>query len=60
MKALRQLAENDIRWQCAGITKIHLTMPLSFFVVKPVKSINMKSNVCNSLNCSAQYIGRHD
>ena len=27
MKALRQLAENDIRWQCAGITKIRLTMP---------------------------------
>jgi hypothetical protein len=33
---------------------------LSFFVVKPVKPINMKSNVCNSLNCSAQYIGCHD
>ena len=33
---------------------------LSFFVVKPIKPINMKSNVCNSLNCSAQYIGRHD
>jgi hypothetical protein len=30
---------------------------LFFFVVKP---INMKSNVCNSLNCSAQYIGCHD
>jgi hypothetical protein len=26
----------------------------------PHKPINMKSNVCNSLNCSAQYIGRHD
>jgi hypothetical protein len=33
---------------------------LSFFVVKPIKPINMKSNVCNSLNYSAQYIGRHD
>ena len=33
---------------------------LSFFVVKPIKPINMKSNVCNSLNYSAQYIGRDD
>jgi hypothetical protein len=33
---------------------------LPIFVVKPIKTINMKSNVCNSLNCSAQYIGRHD
>ena len=35
-------------------------VPLSFFVVKPIKPINMKSKVCNSLNYSAQYIGRHD
>ena len=26
----------------------------------PIKPINMKSNVCNSLNYSAQYIGCHD
>jgi hypothetical protein len=33
---------------------------LSFFVVKPIKPNNMKSNVCNSFNYSAQYIGRLD
>ena len=33
---------------------------LSFFVVKPIKPINMISNVCNSRNYSAQYIRRHD
>jgi hypothetical protein len=35
---------------------IRYIVVLSFFVVKPIKPINMKSNVCNSLNCSAQYI----
>jgi len=34
---------------------IHLLYCPSFFVVKPIKSINMKLNVCNSLNYSAQY-----
>ena len=34
---------------------IHLLYCPSFFVVKPIKAINMKSNVCNSLNYSAQY-----
>ena len=29
-------------------------------VSRSIKPINMKSNVCNSLNCSAQYIGHHD
>ena len=33
---------------------------LYFFVVKLIKPISMKSNVCNSLNYSAQYVGRHD
>ena len=34
---------------------IHLLYCPSFFVVKPIKPINIKSNVCNSLNYSAQY-----
>ena len=34
---------------------IHLLYCPSFFVVKRIKPINMKSNVCNSLNYSAQY-----
>jgi len=34
---------------------IHLLYCPSFFVVKPIKPINMKLNVCNSLNYSAQY-----
>jgi hypothetical protein len=29
-------------------------------VAQIIKPISMKSNVCNSLNYSAQYIGRHD
>jgi hypothetical protein len=36
---------------------IHLLYCPSFFVVKPITPINMKSNVCNSLNYFAQYIG---